>query len=164
MVTSERAALLARAIPMSFRQHILCVIIIGLVTGCAQNKTVYHLDASTFDEASLDMIQEVTGIAFPDGTRGIRLAYFGDGLDPLLYAKVEIPAAENKSFHERLVELPTRRGGIHIPETHKVDWWDSISEDSVLLARLFNHDGNGVSLKYCFEGERWCLYILWVKL
>ena len=146
----------------SFRAILWFVMSIG-VAGCEDKSLVYQLDSISFDEASLEMVAARTGIVFPHGTKGVHLAYFGDGIDPFLFAKVEIPESEHDAFEQQLDKLPDRRGGIVIPRAKKVDWWESVSEDHVLLTRLFDHHRNGVQVKYCLENDRWYLYMLWVK-
>jgi hypothetical protein len=110
------------------------------------------------------MVQQRAGIVFPDGTSGVRLSYFGDGIDPLLFASIRIPESAHQAFLDQLRALPDRRGDIVLPSHIKVPWWGSVPEDNVVLTRLYDHEGNGVKLRYCREAERWILYVLWIKV
>ena len=121
------------------------------------------LDESTFDAATLAMVQQDTGIALPDGSRGLYMFYQGSTLDPSFVAKIQIPSATGDDLARRLEQLPNQDGMVNGSLTEKVTWWNP-SGGIVRVQRQYNPNGNYLRAILTQENDLLALYLEWIKI
>jgi hypothetical protein len=120
----------------------------------------YELDARSFAPENLRMIEKQTGIAIPDGSRGLNLLYEGRQIDPAFAAKVEIPAASHEEVAEMIRRFRNSDTHVHNPISERVAWWN-VRKNVIREERAFSTDTNLVHVLLCEEGGRWFLYLEW---
>ncbi len=143
---------------------ILMLQIAIVIFGCSRDKstTDYHLDENTFDNKTLEMIQKNMGMTLPDKSRGLHLFWKGYAVDPAFVAKVEIPEAAQDEVRNKLENIQNHDGSVTGSLTDKVTWWKPSGVEKV--TRQFLHDGNYVFILFCKEGDRYVIYIEWIKI
>lgn len=122
-----------------------------------------HLDETTFDYATLEMVQRETGIQLPDGSRGLNMFYQGSGIDPAFVAKVHIPDSSREELASRLEEIRNKDGTVHGSLTEVVTWWTP-PNGIIRVQRQFDRGGDYVRAILCQEDNQLVLYLEWVKI
>jgi hypothetical protein len=121
----------------------------------------YTITGSQFDEQKLKMVEERCTVAFPKGTRGLKMFYKGSSFTPGLAAKIQIPMQDQMAIEGELNMKTTK--SVHVidgPST-KVRWWNA--ETGMLLVDKKYMGGTDEMVQVhailSKEGERLILYV-----
>ena len=120
-----------------------------------------ELSAAAFDQKTLDGVSKITGLTFPDGTKGIGYAYFGSGIDDSMVAKIRIPAGKKEEF---MLNLPFASDDGTVPSSfkgHGQPWWkpETLTERSAVSKQLPNSQHLAVILGH--HGDEVIVYLTW---
>ena len=148
------------------RWVLVCVLcpLVGLFLGLliisvywiARDLTEYSLNEYTFDAGAMAKIERESGIDLPDDAQGLSFHHIPP-IDPIVFAKIEIPAETEELMKERIGALD----GYSFPEDFANDsceWWPAAPENVVLSKQAFSN-GHYVQLHLVKEKERLILYI-----
>jgi hypothetical protein len=127
-----------------------------------RNMTDYFLDESTFDHATVEMVQKDIGLRLPAGSRGLNMFYQGSTLDPAFVAQIEIPASAADELASRIKKI-REAGTISESLSKKVTWWNP-AVGAVLVDRQSDPNGDYLHLVLSREKERVVLYVEWCKV
>lgn len=130
--------------------------------GCGKPDN-YELDERSFGAESLKMIERKIEIKLPDGSRGLRLYYKGEPMDPYFAAKIKIPKLAQEAFIGRLKQLPNHENYHASSFTEKIAWWKP-SKDTIQVERLFGHEAGITRVILCKEDDGLMFYVLWAVI
>ena len=69
------------------------LVVCSAVVGCDGNRdlTEYNLDENSFDAEAMVKIEQESGLDLPDDAKGLAFCHIPP-IDPIVFAKIEIPA------------------------------------------------------------------------
>ncbi len=125
--------------------------------------TEYNLDDTSFDAEAMVKIEQESGLDLPDDAKGLAF-YHIPPIDPIVFAKIEIPATGQGLVAKQIRELTFR--GTHFPKGFANDrckWWPTSLENVMLSKEAFNN-GYYVELYLAKEEGDIILYIKYFTL
>ena len=146
---------------------ITCIVLILLFITGREEPTVanefgarqaYELDANAFDDATLNLIRDRTGLALPPDIKGLNFHYYPP-IDPGFAAKLEVSPASRQAVIDMLSTVPNNAPHFASSYGSELDWWDA-DRTAVVLGRRTN-SGMGEFLKLILteKDDRVLLYI-----
>ena len=134
---------------------ILCLTILG----CGGDYfSEYELDESSFGMDTIVRIEKKSGINLPEGSKGLKYHYIPP-IDPIVFAKIEIPAEARELMEIRVAELTYN--ATSFPKDFANDrckWWPPSIENEVVARNAFNN-GYYIEAYLIQEKERLILYL-----
>lgn len=131
--------------------------------GCLSFGKDVELLGNDFDSKHIDQVSKLTGIQFPEGTRGIAYYYLGSAMDAALAAKLKIPEQKKVEFLENDI-LKNGQQEVPINQIGKSrKWWmlDSLQGRIDRTRTLPNARYLECSLGK--EGDGLVVYISWFE-
>jgi len=116
----------------------------------------YHLDGESFDAEWLKLVENKTGIALPEGSKGLHLFYKGNAVDPSFYAKIEIPEHSNKQMSDQIQKLPNSMSSVTDNTAKSLSWWKP-TQGTIGVKRLMS----GLQVFLSKEEGKTVLYVSW---
>ena len=114
----------------------LCLTLLG----CSEGLKEYELDEHSFQAETIAEIQTESGILLPAGCKGLKFHYIPP-IDPIAFAKVEIPAGAGKVMEQRIASLTSSLA--YFPKDFANDrclWWPSNPTNVVVSKKVLNSD------------------------
>lgn len=85
--------------------------------------TEYELNEVSFKADTLAKIESESGLQLPQGTKGLRFHY-KPPIDPIVFAKLEIPAGSKDLMVQQLAEMRDFSGKFHSDFANNLcKWW-----------------------------------------
>jgi len=139
---------------------IFMLVICLAVVGCDEHRdlTEYNLDESSFDAEAMAKIEQESGVDLPDDAKGLAL-YHIPPIDPIVFAKIEIPANSQEEVAKQIRELAF--SGTHFPKelaNDRCNWWPAAPKNVVNSKQAFNN-GYYIELYFVKEEDEYILYI-----
>jgi hypothetical protein len=126
-------------------------------------RTEFELDEASFTADTLKKIETDLVIAFPPGAKGLRFHY-KPPIDPIVFAKIEIPPEAKDSMVKRLTEMKEFPGKFHKDfGNRQCKWWPAsvINE----IATKFSINGAFYTQAHLVqEGDQVILYLKYFTL
>ena len=130
------------------------------VVGCEgyRDHTEYNLDENSFDAEAMAKIEQESGVDLPDEAIGLAF-YHVPPIDPIVFAKIEIPAKGQELVSKQIRELTF--SGTNFPKDFANDrckWWPAAPKNVISSKQAFNN-GYYVELYFVEEEDDFILYI-----
>ena len=134
---------------------------LALLTGCLEFGDDKELKDDQIDLAALRQVTQVTGVIFPEGSKGKDYYYLGSGIDDALWLKASIPQGKKNEFLQN--EIFSHADAT--PSAHMTldrDWWkvDTL-ERSAHYSMEINQKTEFVGCSIGIEAEELIIYIYW---
>ena len=121
------------------RAYVYVLVLCLVCLGCGMDSTEYELDESSFGADTITQIEKESAIDLPDGSKGLKFHYIPP-IDPIVFAKLEIPAEKRKVMETRIAALTF--SGNSFPRNFANDrckWWPSNPENVVISKQAFTN-------------------------
>ncbi|SHK44236.1 hypothetical protein SAMN02745181_3829 [Rubritalea squalenifaciens DSM 18772] len=120
-----------------------------------------ELSGDQFDQVKLDEVSKITGVQFPEGSKGLEYFYLGSGIDDALVAKVQIPDDQVEAFLSNSVfQVGSEEGG-PLNGLGKA-WWDPSSLTERVDRRQELPNAQFLELSCGREKGQFVVYIGWM--
>ncbi|WP_035604831.1 hypothetical protein [Haloferula sp. BvORR071] len=136
---------------------LLGLLFVLLLVGCGRNATEYDLDEKSFDADSSKLIEDATGFDVPAGARGLRFHYVPP-IDPIYFAKYEIPAADQKAVEAEIAKLMPEKDFPDGMANNRCTWWPK-SFAGALISKKSGSDRHNTEVHLIREEGRLVLYL-----
>lgn len=137
----------------------VCFVLLGLLSfRCRRALTEYDLDQHSYWGGILSEIQGETGLKLPAHTIGLNYHY-KPPIDPIVFARLDIPESEEKLVRERIVSLPG--SDFSVPQNFANDicpWWPARFNQVLIKRRIF-YDYYYKEFYLLHENDRLVLYL-----
>jgi len=139
-----------------FQSLPLVIMLVGLIVSAV---IFYEVHEKSFGAKKLKMIEERTGLRFPDGTRGLNMVVDEDRA-MCFAAKILIPELAYEPFARQIMEMKAKAGYMDLTITNNLSWW----HPSVDTRKLYGDTTDGLEIYLCREDGQWVLYVLYVSV
>ncbi len=126
-------------------------------------RTEFELDEASFTADTLKKIETELTLAFPPGTKGLRFHY-KPPIDPIVFAKIEIPPEAKDSMVKRLTEMKEFPGKFHTDFGNKrCNWWPA-SVTNEIATKFSTKGGFYIQAYLVQESDKVILYLKYFTL
>jgi hypothetical protein len=125
--------------------------------------TEYELDEGSFKAGTLAKIESESGLQLPPGTKGLRFHYIPP-IDPIAFAKLEIPAGSKDLMVQRLNEMREFSGKFHSDfANNRCNWWPA-SVTNVIATKFSTKGGFYIQAHLVQESDKVILYLKYFSI
>ncbi|MFC2133765.1 hypothetical protein ACFLTH_04040 [Bacteroidota bacterium] len=135
-----------------------------LLAGCLRFGEDVELSGEDVNSDILAKVTKLTGVVFPEGTKGKNYLYFGSGIDDALAIKVSIPKEKKEEFLMNEIFKLGMNEEPYIQLGKENDWWklESLADPVHTLYSFPN--GNGIECSVGEESGETIVYLTWITV
>ena len=132
------------------------------VVGCLDFGNDTEILAPKVTAEHIQLVSDLTGIQFPEGSTGLAYLYLGSGIDDALAAKIAIPESEKDAFLQNAVFQTGSTEAPSIQMGKSKAWWklDALADRVDRTLKL--PQGRFVACTLGMEDGKLVAYISWV--
>ena len=123
----------------------------------------YELDSTTFTTNAIAAIENVSGLLLEDGVVGLHMAYFGEGIDDALIAKLRIPDDLASNVINQVKSYDHNPGVASESLADGYAWWNT-NTMTVIVDRQVDREMNYLQIIVGKELDNFILLVKWFEL
>ena len=142
----------------------LSVIAAYMLYGCLNFGNDVELSGEEINDEVITKVTSLTGVVFPEGSKGMNYLYYGSGIDDALSIKVSIPPSKKDEFLNNTIFTSGENKEPYIHIGKEKAWWnlDSINDPVYTIYNFPN--GNMIECTVGKEDGETIAYLTWITV
>lgn len=143
---------------------IIVIPLILLIPGCLGFGGDIELSGKDVDSGIIENVTKITGVVFPEETKGKHYIYLGSGFDPCLALKVSIPADKKDVFLKNTIFISGKNKEPKVDLWKGKNWWKVKSMTDPVHTVYNCPDGDLIECSVGGESDETIVYLTWCSI